>query len=227
MPTLISAAQLRPFATNCDYTALAPMLDREAQRCEISTPRRIRHWLAHLHHESQGFTRLEEGLFYKTPGRLKATWPTRFKTLEAEAPYLRNPQALANKVYGGRMGNSEPNDGWLYRGGAWIQLTGKDNYRRASAWTGLDLVKSPELARTPSVACVIAADFWRVEGLNAIVDVDAGEAEITAKVADVAERIKLTEGDDLRQGTDEINGGLNGVEDRMRQLIRAGAIWSD
>jgi hypothetical protein len=59
-------------------------------------------FLGQVLHESGMLEKLEEGLYYKTPGRLMTIWPTRFKSLSDELPYLRNPEALANKVYGGR-----------------------------------------------------------------------------------------------------------------------------
>ena len=194
---------------------LAPHMERR----EITTKRRIRHFLAHLSVESQGFTRLEENLNYSAQ-RLTQVWPKRFPNVAAAQPYARNPRALANKVYNGRYGNTGPNDGWLYRGGGWIQLTFLGNYRAASEWTGLDLVAHPELARTVENAGKIACDFWHREGLNAIVDEDADEIAVR-KWAD----LMSNEEDDLRQGTREINGGQNGLDHRRLALRSAAAIW--
>jgi len=194
-------------------------LNDHLARCGILTSRELRHFMAHMHVESAGFTVLEENLNYSAQ-RLTQVWPKRFPTTAAAAPYARNPRALANKVYGGRMGNTGPNDGWLYRGGAWTQLTGKNNYVAASKWTGLDLVKNPELARTIKVASQISCDFWRANGLNAIVAVDSDERIVT-KLAD----LMANEEDDLIQGTKRINGGTNGLSHRRDALKIAAQIW--
>jgi putative chitinase len=219
---LITAAQLQKFSPRCDFMAVAPALNRAALAHGIVTPRRVRHFMAHLHHESLGLTRLEENLNYSAK-RLCQVWPRRFPTLAAAQPYAGNPRALAEKVYGGRMGNVRPGDGWKFRGGGFIMCTGHDNWARAEKWSGLPLRKSPELGRQIGPAAEIAAAFWEAEGLNQIVDADDDERAI----ADVADRIRLNETDDLVEGTEEINGGRIGLEDRRRQLLRAAFIWTD
>lgn len=77
------------------------------------------------------FEPVEENLNYTTAARIRKVWPSRFKSDAAAKPYVRNPQALAEKVYGNRddLGNTEPGDGWLYRGRNLPQLTGRGRYR--------------------------------------------------------------------------------------------------
>lgn len=106
-------------------------------------------FLANVLHESNRLRRLEEDLFYRTPGRLMQVWPTRFKSLADEKPYLGNPQKLAEKVYGGRLGNTAPGDAYAYRGSNLIQVTGKDNFAALEGITGIPLVKNPDLLRRP------------------------------------------------------------------------------
>jgi len=234
-PGLINADKLRLFAPLSNYVALAPMLDREAGRCEINTPRRICHWLAHLYVESAGFTRLVENLNYSVEG-LAATFPTRLSPADCQrlgridgkdaSGRIINIRpadqiGIANAVYGGRFGNTQPGDGWRYRGRSWIQLSFHDNYAKATDWTGVDLINSPDLAARPDIACKIAADFWRVNGLNEIVDADPGETV----VADIQASVLKNEEDDLEQGTRVVTGGRNGLDDRRRALLRASAIW--
>lgn len=118
-------------------------------------------FLGQVLHESARLERLEEGLYYKTPGRLMAIWPSRFKSLADERPYLCSPEALANKVYGGRMGNVNPGDGWRNRGSGLIQITGADNLRAVQKATGISVYDSPELLRraTPEALRVCIA-WW-------------------------------------------------------------------
>lgn len=117
-------------------------------------------FLGNVLHESGMLERLEEGLYYKTPGRLMATWPSRFPTLESELPYLRNPEALANKVYIGRMGNVDPGSGWRNRGGGLIQITGADNLRAVQAATGIPVYDHPELLRHPTAEALRVCIAW-------------------------------------------------------------------
>ncbi|MCI1002774.1 chitinase [Ochrobactrum sp. C6C9] len=87
--------------------------------------------LATAFHETGGKMQpIEENLNYTSAARIRQVWPSRFSTVAAAHPYVRNPQGLANKVYGGRMGNTGANDGWLYRGRALAMITGKDNYKK-------------------------------------------------------------------------------------------------
>lgn len=110
--------------------------------------------------ESQKLERLEENLNYTTPGRLMVVWPDRFKTLADERPYLHNPEALANKVYGGRMGNVNPGDGWRNRGSGLIMITGADNLRSVQKITGIPVFDHPELLRKPSLECLQVCIAW-------------------------------------------------------------------
>ena len=88
---------------------------------------RLQYFLAQLGHESNGLTHKEENLNYSAK-RLTEIWPSRFPTLDSAKPFAFNPEKLANKVYGGRMGNTEPGDGYRYRGRGYIQLTGRETY---------------------------------------------------------------------------------------------------
>lgn len=107
------------------------------------TPVQAAHFLGQCEHETGGFRLWEENLNYSAPSLL-STFPKYFKTQQETLEFQRKPQLIANRVYGGRMGNTEPNDGWLYRGRGAVQLTGKDNYRAFSIFQ-----KDPSILESP------------------------------------------------------------------------------
>lgn len=140
---------------------------------DILSPQRRAAFLAHCLLESANFTRLEENLFYTTPERIRAVWPSRFKTAAEAAPFARNPKALANRVYSNRNGNGDEvsGDGWRYRGRGLFQLTGRTNYQRAAQALKRPYTAEPDLVAQPSDACLTAAWFWVANGGNTLIDV--------------------------------------------------------
>lgn len=183
---------------------LAPMFDAEGTRCDITTDARIAAWLARISVETAGLTEFAENLNYGAPG-LTATWPSHFPANLADA-YARQPEKIANRAYAGRYGNGDEasGDGWRYRGRGCLQLTFKDNYAAASGWTGLDLVGDPDqlgVAGLPAVRT--AADFWRVNDLNALAD-----------ASDIVGIVR------------KIDGGLNGLTaTRAAYATARGQLW--
>jgi putative chitinase len=169
-----------------------------AKHYELS-PNRGAHLLGQSHHESGGFKRTTEGLYYSTPERIQAVWPSRFPTVESAEPYAKNPQGLANKVYNGRMGNAEgSNDGFAFAGKGFLQLTGKSNVRAFAA----DM-KLPEVLEYPSkladeYAFETALWFFQKNGLFAIADDGVSDESI-------------------KRITRRVNGGYHGLEDRINQ----------
>lgn len=150
----------------------AEPLSAACARFAIHTPARIAAFLGQCSMESAGFTRLEENLFYTTPERIRAVFPSRVKSLADAAQLTRNPQALANRVYAGRLGNGDEasGDGWRYRGRGLVQLTGRDNYVAAADALALQLVTNPEQVAEPAAACMTAAWFWHARKLNILAD---------------------------------------------------------
>lgn len=105
-------------------------------------------------------TKFEENLHYSAE-RLMAVWPHRFPTLEAAAPFANNPKALANNVYGGRMGNVQPDDGWTFRGQGVPMLTGRSNYETIGVLMGQDLTTNPDMLQQPHYSLEAAIAFWK------------------------------------------------------------------
>ena len=164
---------------------------------DISTPEQQASFLGQCAHESNNFTALVENLNYKAESLCKV-WPKRFPTLEAAQPYHRNPEAIANHVYAGRMGNGDEasGDGFAYRGRGLIQLTGRANYRACGEALGVDLEGNPDWVSSPMYAALSAGWFWSTHGLN-----------------DIAENIVAV--------TKKINGGTLGLDDRVAKTQRA------
>jgi putative chitinase len=183
-----------------------PVLDR----CDITASRlRVAHFMAQVLHESGGLTRQIESLNYSAQ-RLPQVWPSRFKPTGPLDPadFAHNEQKLGNQVYGGRMGNSGPNDGFTYRGRGLLQLTGKDSYESATRAartqdpTAPDFVASPDAVFSAQWCVVVAAAEWAAKGCNALADED-----------------------DIRKVTRRINGGQIGLRDRTEWLRLTSAVW--
>lgn len=116
-------------------------------------------WLGQILHESAMLERVEERLSYSAQ-RLMAVWPKRFPTLTEAQKFAGQPEALANYVYGGRLGNTQPGDGWKYRGRGLIQVTGRANYAAVGRVMGLPLEDNPDLLLVPENALRSAIVWW-------------------------------------------------------------------
>jgi len=147
-----------------------PALNRAMARWKIDSRVRQAAFLAQVGHESGQLRNLVENLNYSAEALVK-TWPTRF-TSQTAPGYARQPEKIANKVYGGRMGNGPESsgDGWQYRGRGLLQVTGRSNYRAAGAGLGLPLEDDPGLLEQAENAAHSAAWWWAKHGLNEMAD---------------------------------------------------------
>ncbi len=168
----------------------------------IDTTKRQAAFIGQCMHESGGFKLLQENLNYSAKA-LMATWPSRFPTEEIANEYARQPEKIANKVYGGRMGNDveSSGEGWKYRGRGIKQLTGKENYERCGSSLGVDLVSDPDLLLDPKYAALSAGLFWNKHNLNDLAD--KGDIETMTK---------------------RINGGLLGLDARKAAIKKAESV---
>lgn len=172
----------------------------------ITSAARQAAFLAQVMVESSELRRVDEALSY-TAERLRQVWPPRFPSDEVAERYARNPSALANYVYAGRMGNGDEasGDGWRFHGRGLIQLTGRDNYTAFARAMQVDAVANPDLLLEPAGAALSAAWFWQSKGLNELADQLAG--------AQADQRFE--------QLTRRINGGTLGLDVRRAYWLRA------
>lgn len=150
-------------------------------------------FLAQILHESRMLECTEENLMYSA-ARLMQVWPKRFPTMASAQPYAYNPRALANKVYGGRLGNIGPDDGWRYRGRGLIQITGRANYALSEELTRLPLVEQPGLLGEPKPALAASLAWW-AETIpdEAMTDVALVTRYVNGGTTGLAERQRLTD----------------------------------
>lgn len=148
---------------------------------DLRPPKRLAMWLAQCGFESASFNILRERTSYRTVAQLRAVFPREFPTDAAALPYVLNPPGLANFVYAGKDGNGDvaSGDGFRFRGGGLIQLTGRANYRQVGEHLGLDLEVRPMQIEAPAIAARTAAFFWQQNDLNAAAD--AGDFDYTTK----------------------------------------------
>lgn len=161
----------------------------------IDSALKLAHFLSQCGHESGGFKVVQENLNYSADG-LKKIFPKYFPGNLNES-YARNPEKIANKVYGGRMGNGAEStgEGYKFRGRGYIQLTGKDNYTAFSKDIGEDCVANPDLVSTKYPLASAAWFFKRCLSKCT----DASDASVTAV-------------------TKCVNGGTIGLADRIKHF---------
>jgi putative chitinase len=166
---------------------------------DINTVPRVSAFLAQTAHESGGYKALKENLNYRAETLCKV-WPRYFPNMEIANQYAHNQEAIANRAYGGRMGNGpeDSGDGFKYCGRGLIQLTGKDNYTRFAESIETPVEEIPEFLGTFEGAVQSACWFWETNSLN--------------QFADSGDMLTLTK---------RINGGTLGLDDRIKHYNHA------
>lgn len=176
--------------------AVIAQIPETATKFKIDTPLKLAHFLAQCGHESGGFKVVNENLNYSVDG-LKKIFPKYFPGNLSES-YARNPEKIASKVYGGRMGNGpeETKEGYKFRGRGYIQLTGKDNYTAFGKAINEDILSNPDLVSS-KYPLLSAAWFFSKNCLGKCVD--ASDATVTSV-------------------TKCVNGGTIGLPDRLKHF---------
>lgn len=156
-------------------------LNRIIQKFSINTKNRLCAFLAQIDVESGGLRFREENLNYSAE-RLLQVFPRYFKTIEEARRYAGNPQAIANRVYGNRMGNGpeESGDGWRFRGAGWIQLTGRNNFQAFANDNNMTIENAVNYARTLDGAWEVSGWFWNRNRLN--VPADRGDIDEVSRI---------------------------------------------
>ena len=177
----------------------APVFVAECQPERFSAgAEELPEFMGQILHESERLQHTVESLNYSTAERIRAVWPRRFPTVADAAPFVRNPVALGDRVYGGRMGNTKPGDGYRTRGRGLIMCTGVDGYRFLGGLLGVDLLADPDKLAEPAMALRGAIRWWE------------------AKVPDSALRDT-----DIVAETRRVNGGTIGLADRQALTMAA------
>lgn len=167
----------------------------------ITTPLRVAHFLAQALHETGSFTILRENMNYSA-GRLVEIFGVHHHsaavTVSESAVLAHHPELIAERVYGlgnprkaRELGNTEPGDGFRYRGNGVLQTTGRGSHRRMGQACGVDFEGDPELVTAPEHALKPALQEWTDNDLNSFADRN-----------------------DIRTITLRINGGFNGLAER-------------
>ena len=178
--------------------AVIAQIPDTAKKFNITNPLRLAHFLAQCGHESGGFKSVSENLNYSADG-LKKIFGKYFPGNLNES-YARQPEKIASRVYGSRMGNGDEStgEGFKFRGRGYIQLTGKQNYTNFAKFIGEDTVSNPDLVAT-KYPLASAAFFFDSNKLWSICDKGSDVATVTAV-------------------TKRVNGGTIGLPDRIKHF---------
>lgn len=188
----------------------APALEKAMAEFGVTTPLRRAAFLAQVLHETMGLKAMVESFNYTPPAildtfntaEIKRFTPAMAQEYGRTDTHGAQQVIIANVAYANRMGNGDvaSGDGHRFRGRGMFQLTGRDNYESCGKTLKLDLVAHPELVETPEVAARSAGWFWLANGLNALADAD-----------------------DIVTVSKRINGGTNGLAERINLYKRAKA----
>ena len=175
-------------------------MQRVLPKWDIDTIDRVAGFIAQTSHESAGYSVLTENLNYSAEA-LDKIFPKYFKRAGRNAQdYHRQPEKIANVIYANRMdnGDTDSGDGWRFRGGGILQLTGRHNYTQFGKAEDKTAEEATEFVRSPIGALASACWFWDTNNIN-----------------------KYCDNQDITGMTKRINGGTIGLEDRKKHYAHA------
>lgn len=183
-------------------TTITNLINNICPKYKIDQNNILHEFLAQIAFESIGFTHKTESLYYSTAERIFSTFPTHFKNVQEAEEFVKDPQKLANRVYSNRMGNGDEgsNEGYTYRGGGYIQLSGKTIYEEYAAYIKRNVKDTTLLVRTNDQYALDSACWFFA---------------VSKKL------IQLAVEDNFLEITKKINGGINGLEGRKIFYERA------
>ena len=194
--TLVTPEQLKEITTQLSLDrckVMADLLNQKAAEYKVEDIDEFDEFLANVIQESLEFQHKTENMNYSAD-RLTKVWAKRFPDLKSAEPFSHSPEKLANKVYGFRMGNIYPDDGWKFRGGGFIGLTGREVYQKYAEYKKLGIEKAAELIRTTDEYALDSA-YWFFYVLKGLKDKSVN--------------------DDFLGIVKSINGGTIGLKDRQ------------
>lgn len=190
-----------------------PLLNKFLPQYGIDSRDRVIMFLAQTSHESMQYTTLKENLYYTSPLRIAQIFKTGFdlnknskvdsNEIEFAKAYIRNPIKLASRCYANKIGNGDEasQDGWKYRGRGLIQITGKNNYNGLSLFLEKSIEDTVLYMETKEGALIGSIYFWLQNQINSFADVK-----------------------DTRGATKRINGGIQGLSERINEYNRISTI---
>lgn len=209
---MLTEADIKRFAPRAKREYVAALLGGiEHLRAAgvLESELRLAHFMGQVGSETDGLTIVRESLTYTTAARLRTVWPARFRNKsDADlAHLLRNPVALGDAVYGGRMGNTQPGDGYAFRGGGMLQTTGKSAVLEYCKACGIEIRQDilDDISATLRFACV----EWDRSGCN--------------KWADENDITKVSKA--INTGSATSNVKPVGMSSRQEWFAKAWSVW--
>jgi putative chitinase len=213
----VTKAQLLSLAPNAhpDYLQTFENADEVFAKYDINdNSLRLAHFMAQVLHETGGFKILYESLNYTPTALIGLFSRTRISVADANKfgrtdEHKADERMIGNTIYGGpwgktNLGNTDPDDGYNFRGTGLLQMTGRGSRTTIGTKLGVDLVDNPENGADPQYLLAIACEEWNEKGCNPFADAD-----------------------DILKITKKINGGTNGLDSRMQWLVKTKAVWPE